>query len=96
MLPGGYLEIEGAPEMSGKVAEIISEEISTDVYGYCFIFYFTMTGSPEADLNVTIVTRENSTTLWRMMGEYSKDWTYAQVYSSQILIHKYLSIDLTF
>lgn len=71
--------MEDTGEHSGMSTSLVSSLIPVDVYGFCFSFFFSSSGDPDAKLNVSMRTNQHKTLLWALSGDQGTDWTYGQV-----------------
>lgn len=71
--------VEDSGEHLGMSTAFVSERIPVDVYGFCFSFYFSLSGDPDAKLNVSVRTDQGKDLLWALSGDQGQDWVYGQV-----------------
>lgn len=76
---GGYIVVEDEGEHAGMVTSLVSSFISNDVYGYCFTFFYSLTGDAEAQLNIKTRSDSGTNVLWSLSGEQGPDWLQGQV-----------------
>lgn len=66
-------------EHSGMVALLVSSFIPSDVYGYCFTFFYSLSGDEEAQLRVKTRSDSGTNILWSLTGDQGLEWLYGQV-----------------
>lgn len=71
--------VEDFGEHSGMATGLISTRIANDIYGYCFSFFYSMSGDEGARLNVSTRSDDRKDTLWSLAGDQGQDWLYGQV-----------------
>lgn len=71
--------VEDTDEQSGMVTSLVSSFIPNDVYGYCFTFFYSLSGDEEAQLRVRTRRVTGNTTVWSLTGDQGSEWLYAQV-----------------
>lgn len=71
--------MEDFGEHPGMATSLVSSLIPIDVYGYCFSFFFSMTGDEEAEMNVYIRAVSLKTIVWTLKGDQGADWVFGQV-----------------
>ncbi|KAG7165102.1 MAM and LDL-receptor class A domain-containing protein 2-like 3 [Homarus americanus] len=76
---GGYLILEDFDVHSGVVTDLVSSHIPNDVEGFCFSFFYSLSGDDGARLNVSSRTDDGTNTLWSLTGDQGPDWYYGQV-----------------
>ncbi|CAL4227923.1 unnamed protein product, partial [Meganyctiphanes norvegica] len=76
---GGYLVLEDYNVHTGEVAALISELIDYGVEGFCFQFWFSVHGDPQAKLKVSTQDSSKKSVLWKLTGDNDPEWTFGQV-----------------
>ncbi|MPC58717.1 MAM and LDL-receptor class A domain-containing protein 1 [Portunus trituberculatus] len=76
---GGYIVVEDTEEQNGMATSLVSSFIPNDVYGYCFTFFYSLSGDQEAQLRVRIRRDSGNTTVWSLTGDQGTEWLYAQM-----------------
>lgn len=79
LLAGGYVVVVDEGEHSGTATALVSSSIPNDVYGFCFTFFYSLSGDEEAQLRVKTRSKSGTPVLWSLSGDQGPDWLYGQV-----------------
>lgn len=71
--------VEDEGEHSGTATALVSSFIPYDVYGYCFTFFYSLSGDEEAQLRVKTRSESGTHVLWSLSGDQGSKWLYGQV-----------------
>ncbi|XP_069167060.1 MAM and LDL-receptor class A domain-containing protein 1-like [Procambarus clarkii] len=76
---GGYVMVEDSGEHANTATALVSSHIPNDVYGFCFSFFYSMSGDDEARLKISSRSDDGKNIIWSLTGQQGPDWLYGQV-----------------